>query len=275
MHYCRNCNSNFTGNYCNNCGQKLFSSHDKSIKNLFEEVLHFLTHFEGTFFTTLKTIFFYPSKVSNDYCSGIRKRYFKPFSLFLFVVIIYLLLPVASGLNMKMQHYKDNLIGKSFITHQIENKARELNITEEALAVKFEYKSEKAAKFLLITLIPLTTLLLYLLFYKKRELLYDTIIVSTEFNVFFIGIYFIILPALFKLYSLLFTPIYNPDENVFILSTYVVTFIIYTSVLFYKFYNQSKIISFTKALFFMFAYNFLVISLYKFLIFETIMIMGF
>lgn len=271
MHYCRNCNSEFTGNYCNNCGQKLFSSHDKSIKNLLEEIFHFLTHFEGTFFTTLKNIFFNPSKVSNDYCSGIRKRYFKPFSLFLFVVLLYLLLPIASGLNMKMQYYKSNLIGKSFITKQIENKAHQLNITEDELALKFEYKSEKIAKFLLITLIPLTTLLLYLLFYKKRELLYDTIIVSTEFNVFFIGIYFIVLPALFMLFSLIFSPIDNPDENVFILSLYVVSFIVYTSILFYKFYNQSKIISFAKSLFFMFAYNVIVISLYKFLIFETIM----
>lgn len=271
MHYCRNCNSRFTGNYCNNCGQKLFSSHDKSLKNLLEEVFHFLTHFEGTFFTTLKNIFFYPSKVSNDYCSGIRKRYFKPFSLFLFVVLLYLLLPIASGLNMKMQYYKANLIGKSFISNQIENKAHELNITEEELAIKFEYKSEKVAKFLLITLIPLTTLLLYLLFYKKRELLYDTIIVSTEFNVFFIGVYFIVLPALFMLFSLVFSSFDNPDENIFILSLYVVSFIVYTSVLFYKFYNQSKIISFAKSLFFMFAYNVIIISLYKFLIFEIIM----
>jgi hypothetical protein len=272
MNHCRNCNSDFKGNYCNNCGQKLFSSHDKSLKNLLNELLHFLTHFEGTFFTTLKNIFFYPSKVSIDYCNGIRKRYFKPFSLFLLVVLLYLLLPMASGLNMKMKYYKTSLLGKNLITTQIEKKAQQLNISENELAIQFEYKSEKVAKFLLLVLIPLTTLLLYFLFFKNKKLLYDTIIVSIEFNIFFISFYFLLLPALIFPFSFFITSLREIDENLFLVGLYMITFVVYTTVLFYKFYNQSKLVSFAKSLAFGFAYNFIVISIYKFLVFESTML---
>ena len=73
---CKNCQHEFTGKFCNQCGEKVYSEHDKSLKHVFEEGFHFLTHFEGTFFNTLRTIVLRPGKLSLDFCYGIRKRYF-------------------------------------------------------------------------------------------------------------------------------------------------------------------------------------------------------
>src|SRR4051812_13168732 len=77
---CKNCSNQFTGNYCNNCGEKVYTAHDKSILHFLEEGMHFITHFDGSFFSTLKAIFTTPGKLSTDYTNGIRKRYFKPLS---------------------------------------------------------------------------------------------------------------------------------------------------------------------------------------------------
>ena len=104
-HICKNCNHAFTGKYCNHCGEKVYSEKDRSVLHFFEEGLHFITHFEGTFFNTLKKIFTRPGQLSVDYCNGKRKTYFKPLSLFLLLVVLYLLFPFFEGLNMKLYYH--------------------------------------------------------------------------------------------------------------------------------------------------------------------------
>ncbi len=271
MNKCKNCNSSFDKNYCNNCGQKLFSINDKSIKSLLEELLHFLTHFEGTFFTTLKTLFLHPSKVSHDYCNGIRKKYFKPISLFLLVVVIYLLIPIADGLNMKMKYCKEGILGENLIS-QIDNKVNQLNISEDELAIKYDLKSEKVAKFLLFAMIPLSTLVIFLLFFKERKLVYETIILSTELNIFFISIYFILLPILIYLISFLFPSFKSPDDNPYIITFYLLSFLIYVTSFFYNFYRQKLFITFAKTIVFVSFYILVLIPIYRFLVFEATML---
>ena len=85
---CKNCGNSFTGKYCNQCGEKVYGEKDKSVFHFFEEGLHFITHFDGTFFNTLKKLFTQPGQLSVDYCNGKRKSYFKPLSLFLLLVVI-------------------------------------------------------------------------------------------------------------------------------------------------------------------------------------------
>ena len=63
----------------------------------------------GTFFNTLKKIFTKPGQLSVDYCNGKRKTYFKPLSLFLLLVVVYLLFPVFEGLNMKLYYHTHHM----------------------------------------------------------------------------------------------------------------------------------------------------------------------
>ncbi len=270
MNKCRNCNAVFDKNYCNNCGQKLFTIDDKSLKNLFEEIIHFLTHFEGTFLTTLKTIYSNPCKLTNDYCNGIRKKYFKPISLFLLVVIIYLLAPIASGLNMKMKDYNSTFLGKNLYQIQIENKLEKLNISVDELAIKFEAKSDKTAKFLLFLLIPLSAIFM-VLFFKGKRMLYDIFILSTEINIFFISVYFLLIPIVIFVLSFIFNFNFYLD-NFFVIGFYLVTFFFYLYLLFDKFYHQKRIIITIKALAFLFLYVAFIIPLYRFLVFEATML---
>src|SRR5437868_6771196 len=104
-HTCRNCGYHFTGKYCNRCGEKVLVEKDKRLIHFFEEGLHFITHFDGTLLTTVKTIITKPGKISEDYCNGIRKIYFKPQSFFLLLVILYLFFPYFEGLNMDMSYH--------------------------------------------------------------------------------------------------------------------------------------------------------------------------
>lgn len=194
VHICKNCGNNFTGKFCNICGEKVYTARDKSIKYILGEGFHFLTHFEGTFFKTLKTVFIKPGKLSLDYCNGIRKKYFKPLSFFLMLVILYLLFPVFEGLNMKLYyHTKHNLYGR-YATDEILSILRNRHITEEALADSFHHTGEKVSKFLLFIVIPFMAFFSFIAGSTKRKKFYDHFVFSIEAFSFFILWGFLLFP---------------------------------------------------------------------------------
>jgi hypothetical protein len=197
LNICKNCSNQFTGKYCNNCGEKVYTEKDRSFFHLFEEFFHFVSHFEGTLFTTLRTIFKYPGKFAADYCAGIRKKYFKPISLFLLIVILYLLFPLFPGLNMPVNgHYGNDLYGKFAHIHTVKI-FNQSHLTEEQFVSAYQAKSEKVSKFLLFTILPFTALVSWLFTFRKRKHYFDQFIFSTELNSFFILWMFILFPALY------------------------------------------------------------------------------
>ncbi|MDB5202145.1 MAG: hypothetical protein JWQ27_1554 [Ferruginibacter sp.] len=177
---CRNCGNKFTGKYCNICGEKAYDEKDRSVMHLVGEGLHFITHFEGTFLTTLKSVLFKPGQLSEDYCNGIRKRYFKPLSFFLMLVIIYLLFPLFNGLNQILYaHMQQSVYGK-FATKEVTKIIATGKIDYDTLADAFHHKAEQISKFLLFILIPVMACFSWLLGYRKRSLYYDHFIFSIE-----------------------------------------------------------------------------------------------
>lgn len=148
--------------------------------HLLEEGFHFITHFDGTFFTTIKTLFTRPGQLSVDYCNGVRKKYFKPLSFFLLLVVLYLLFPFFNGLNMSLGfHMKHQLYG-GYATQQVNNflAARHISFTE--LAEQFQHKEEKTSKFLLFIIIPVMALFSWAVTFRRRPYYFDQVIFSTE-----------------------------------------------------------------------------------------------
>jgi hypothetical protein len=196
---CKNCGHSFKGKFCNNCGEKVYTEKDKSVRHLFEEAFHFVTHFEGNFFNTLKAIFTKPGQLSDDYCHGIRKKYFKPLSFFLLLVIIYLLFPVFEGLNMKLRYHEVHGLYGNYAKATVQRIMAERHLTEEQLADAFHHAGERTSKFLLFILIPILALASALIAFKKRRPYYDHFIFSVELLSFFLLWGFLIVPVLFML----------------------------------------------------------------------------
>jgi len=89
--YCLNCGAPLTGKYCHVCGQKAHVNR-LTLKALMEEVVHFFTHTEETFFKTTLHYIIKPGITSLNYIEGKRKRYQKPISYFLIWTGVYILL---------------------------------------------------------------------------------------------------------------------------------------------------------------------------------------
>lgn len=267
MIICKNCGGSFEGNFCNHCGQKNYTENDKSIKHLFEEVFHFMTHFEGAFLTTLKTILIHPGRLTVDYCNGIRKKYFKPISFFLFIVILYLIFPLFKGLNPEMDRYKYGFTGP-IIERQINEKTHTDQVSENELSRSFEMKSHTVAKFLLLLLIPLSAFFISVLFFRKR-VLFDNFIIATEINIFYLLALFLILPLVFigMDFMGMDLSVINNDDVITTLATSIFT--IYCSILFHKVFQAAWWITIGKAIVFSFVHLYIIFFLYRFLVFET------
>lgn len=95
-HVCKNCGNSHTGNYCNNCGQKVISNR-YTIKHLINIVFLSFDLNKGVFFTA-KMLFISPGKVINDYLDGKTKSYYNPISYLLIIASIYAILMVGFNL---------------------------------------------------------------------------------------------------------------------------------------------------------------------------------
>ena len=86
---CKNCQTELTGKYCSECGQRDISS-GITIK---ETLLDFLsTNFsiEGPIWLTLKLLVINPGQLFRDFIEGKRKSYYKPIQFLIVITVVYL-----------------------------------------------------------------------------------------------------------------------------------------------------------------------------------------
>jgi hypothetical protein len=270
---CKNCQNRFVGKYCNECGEKVYTEHDRTAIHFAEEGFHFLTHFDGKLFTTIKTLFTKPGQVSLDYTNGVRKKYFKLLSLFMLLVVLYLLFPVFEGLNMKLYwHLHHDLYGRYAMKKAI-SVMKEKHLTDAELTAAFQKISEKVSKFLLVLLIPLTALYLWAVSFKRRPLFFDQMVFATEVNSVFLIWGFLILPLLLRITEWLYHMVAGSDfelpdvYTVFMTDIPLAVFIYIASRRFYS-YGTGRAILFT--FMFIIAHTIIVQYLYKLILFEIV-----
>ncbi len=84
---CKNCNTIFEGNYCNNCGQKAGEKRFM-LSNLPGEFLHGFYHVHSGLLFTIRELFVRPGETLRGYISGKRVKYFNPFTYLLLISLV-------------------------------------------------------------------------------------------------------------------------------------------------------------------------------------------
>ncbi len=79
---CKNCNNEFEGRFCNQCGQSA-ETHEMNLHFLVHDIQHGLFHLDKGFFFTIKELFTRPGYTIREYLQGKRVKHFKPISLIL------------------------------------------------------------------------------------------------------------------------------------------------------------------------------------------------
>ncbi|MDX2250047.1 MAG: DUF3667 domain-containing protein [Bacteroidia bacterium] len=94
LHICKNCENEFSGNYCNECGQHLEGDEPPSVSGiLLYHFYHFLHNFRDFMFTSWHLLL-RPGTVLLEYRAGKHKKYYNPLNYFLVVGSAFLFLSV-------------------------------------------------------------------------------------------------------------------------------------------------------------------------------------
>lgn len=271
---CKNCSHRFSGKFCNNCGEKLYEEDSKSFSHLAEEVFHFFTHLDSKFLKTLKVLFTKPGLVSLEFCEGVRKRYYKPVSLFLVGIIIYLLIPISPGLNMSLQSNltNTNAVGLGFPQTLVNRKMERQSISFETLSDKYKQKSVVIAKPMLFIILPLVGLTLMMFFFKKGKYYFDHFILGVEISNFFLYVAFIILPIIMSAVAKMIWWLFDKDLQYddYVTGPIVFTMLLITWVIaFRRFYKVTPFHALLKALLFFIPFAIIVFFIYRLLLFLT------
>lgn len=266
---CKNCGFLLSGKFCSNCGEKLYTEKDKTIKSIFKEVLHFFTHFEGSFLTTLKTVVSNPGKFSADYCSGIRKKYFKPVSFFFVLVILYLLFPRFQGLNMRLDTYVDKAYGFTWASVPlVRAKMKSHNVKYAEVSKEYGHKSASISKIGLFFLIPLGATFILLLFFNTKKYFFDHFILSLELSALFVALHFLALPFISFIAELINKDWmrFFQDDNYWLQYFLIASDLIIISVAFKKFYSQKWIWTIPKAFIYLAIFDLIILYVYRLIV---------
>lgn len=267
---CLNCGDVIIKKYCGNCGQKKYDSSDKKISHLLEETSHSLTHFDGTFWTNLKTILLHPGKFSQEYCGGRKKKYYPPIAFFAILVILYLLFPMFEGLNMQLKYFRSNGLFDAYYNSKMDEMLTARSVSFEELSEQFHHLGEKTAKFLIITLIPVMAAFTILVTYRRRKYFYDHFIFATEALSFFILVFYLFVAFIFYTiryfgYSL------NYFSDAVISISLSTGFLVYVTIAARRFFAYKPLRAFGFSIVFVLFYLFYFQFIYKFFLFYIVM----
>lgn len=101
---CLNCGNEVTKRYCSHCGQENREPYE-SFWSLLVHFVEDITHFDGAFFRTCKTLFFSPGALTQAYLAGKRSSFLHPIrfylftSAFFFLTLFYVFQPLQFKLN--------------------------------------------------------------------------------------------------------------------------------------------------------------------------------
>jgi hypothetical protein len=150
------------GNYCKNCSQPVALKRI-TVGSIAHEAFHFFTHVDKGFPYTLKKLLKEPGKMQREYLAGVRVKHQKPFSMFLISATILAL--VLYWLNIILSKYYG---------------AGDL---KEAMFF------DKYMVLLLLAMIPMFSLLTYLLFINSGYNFAETVV----FSLYTISFFFIMI----------------------------------------------------------------------------------
>lgn len=200
---CKNCNTKLHGKFCHNCGQKIITTDERTLKHLFEEFFHYFTHLDSKFLKTLKAVVFKTGQVSRDIADGITVKYFKISTFFLLGALLYFLIPqnfIGYGfLNTPFKSQINSGLYREWKEKKTIEKTKALHMTKLEYAIDYNKKLQNNGKLLTLLLIPLTipvlliiNLLLKIINRNHQFTAYDLAINSLEINSAFLYVVFLI-----------------------------------------------------------------------------------
>ena len=173
---CKNCGNEFSGIFCNNCGQKLINKRF-TVKEIVMSSFSTTFSINKGFFYTAKMLFVNPAKVIDDYINGKTKYYINPLK--------YLL--IIAGINAFLSIYFN-------VFDMQQDAVYESMTTSEKtdFYLSFREKLKSILSFLVLFILPFISFSSYLLHKRSKYYYAEHLIINSYLfaQITLIGIFF-------------------------------------------------------------------------------------
>ena len=196
---CKSCQNQFSGNYCNWCGEKIIEEKDFSMRSIIGQAVGAITNLDSKLLRSIKLLFFYPGKLSVAFVEGIRVPYMKPFQLFVLAnVFFFIFLSDIDIFRTPAKWFFSEWYDGIQVLNYVRDIAEKQSLSHEEIAIMYDAKSSELAKGLVILLVPIIALVGQLLNWRSKMAYGKHIIFAIHFFSFLLGL-LVIWFALLKL----------------------------------------------------------------------------
>jgi len=190
---CKNCENNFSGNFCNYCGQK--STIERiNFKFLINEIPNSIFQLNRGFLFTIKELFIRPGHTIREFLSGKRIRHYKPIAFLLITSTIYV---VTAYLMDRNTFYDDMIAG------YIDG----VNDSNHNHDIKFLDWLSKYQAYIPLLILPIFSTSTYIAFSKSKYNYFEHLVINFYITGQQMVIYWILGFIFFKENILLITPL--------------------------------------------------------------------
>lgn len=173
FHKCGNCDTEYNGNFCPECGQSR-ADISRPFSVLLIDLMGNIYAFDTRLLKTLKSLLFRPGQMALDYIAGKRVRYMPPVRMYIFISLIFFLL---LGYSTNRGIRADKISGNSSAV-VIDGDLKIDGVKDENLSKKFKDIKENPSAYItkfynylswsLFILMPFFALLTWMIFHKSR-----------------------------------------------------------------------------------------------------------
>ncbi len=162
---CKNCENSFKGNYCNICGQKVYTEKFK-LKKEISTVLGNVFSLDKGIILTVKLLTIKPGLLIKDYLSGATKKYTHPIKFLMLCVTISVVIIHLTGIYETTTGQFNEIVGYN---------KEQLRLQNMIMPILKKY-----VDVIILIMIPFQSLFSYL-FYKKHKLNYTEHLLLNSF----------------------------------------------------------------------------------------------
>jgi hypothetical protein len=172
VHTCKSCNNQFTGNYCNNCGEKVRVAADRTLRTLLNDIIKAVTFADNKFARTLWLMLSRPGFVSSEFANGRTVRYLSPIQVFFVLNLVYFLFPIVQLFNASLT--TQILAPLGFLLKQpIARKMANMHMNLSSFELVYNLKTIGLAKLLVMVFVVLASIPLNFLYRKRNRYFSD------------------------------------------------------------------------------------------------------
>ena len=158
MATCPNCDAEFSGRYCSNCGQRAVAHLRPTLHDLSHEAFHEFSHVDNKIIRTLKLLLFKPGMLTREFFEGKRARSVSPIRLYLLASVLFFGVIALQPSNLHVSVRKADA--------QMERAAQKINAHPEILGDALAHAFPKV----MFILMPLFALVVFALYCRSEPL---------------------------------------------------------------------------------------------------------